>query len=200
MPYKPNEREYRALEQFEVPKQTENSLILRGTPIVFNVPTVIATFDNVEYKEIIDRNALNDCDMSDFILNRNHGENDGTVYARTRNQSIKYEVTDRGLDIECYLDNEDERHKNLYRDVEKGRIDKMSFSFVVKEHSYNEETHTRTILKIKKLYDVSAVDFPAYTDTNITTARSFFSEEHAKELKALEQEQRQKYLIAKTFL
>ena len=68
------------------------------------------------------------------------------------------------------------------------------FSFIARECSYDRETHTRTILKIKKLYDVSAVDFPAYNDTSLTATRDFFSAEHAKEFKALEQVSRRRRL------
>ncbi len=204
MSYKPDEREYRTLSSFTLPDQpSEDSgapLILRGRPIVFDTPTVILEIEGVQYKEIIARGALDGCDMSDFILNRNHGENDSTVFARTRNGSLKYEITDTALAIRALLDNEDERHRNLYRDVITRRVDKMSFSFVVREHSYDRETHTRTITKIKKLYDVSAVDFPAYNATDISAARSFFSKEREKELEELEQAQRRKMLIAKTLL
>ena len=200
MPYKPNEREYRNLGSFstEGGEQQGEELIVRGTPIVFDTPTVIFEMDGVEYREQIARDALDGCDMSDFILNRNHGMNDGTVYARTKNNSLTYKVTPRGLDIEGHLDDEDERHRALYRDIKKRRVDKMSFSFVAKEDSYDRDTHTRTILKIKKLYDVSAVDFPAYNDTSITTARDFFSAEHEKEFKELEERRRRQMLIAKT--
>lgn len=201
MPYKPNEREYRAVAPFTVPDENSGSdeLVLRGTPIVFNTPTVLYEMDGIEYKEIIARGALDECDMSDFILNRNHGQNDSTVYARTRNNSITYTITDHGLDFAAFLDKEDERHRNLHRDVLKRRIDKMSFSFVVRECSYDRETHTRTITKIKKLYDVSAVDFPAYNDTSITTARDFFSAEREKEFKELEERRRRQMLIAQTY-
>lgn len=199
MAYKPNEREYRAVAPFVIPDDSDgDALILRGTPIVFDTPTVICEYDGIEYKEIIARGALDDCDMSDFILNRNHGQNDSTVFARTRNNSLKYTITDRGLDIEAALDGEDERHRNLHRDVQKKRVDKMSFSFVVREAKYDNVTHTRTITKVKKLYDVSAVDFPAYNDTSIS-ARSFFAEEHTRELAALEQARRRKKLLALTY-
>ena len=199
MAYKPNEREYRAVAPFVIPDGSDgDALILRGTPIVFDTPTVICEYDGIEYKEIIARGALDDCDMSDFILNRNHGQNDSTVFARTRNNSLKYTITDRGLDIEAALDGEDERHRNLHRDVQKKRVDKMSFSFVVREAKYDNVTHTRTITKVKKLYDVSAVDFPAYNDTSIS-ARSFFAEEHTRELAALEQARRRKKLLAMTY-
>ena len=199
MAYKPNEREYRAVAPFVIPDGSDgDALILRGTPIVFDTPTVICEYDGIEYKEIIARGALDDCDMSDFILNRNHGQNDSTVFARTRNNSLKYTISDRGLDIEAALDGEDERHRNLHRDVQKKRVDKMSFSFVVREAKYDNVTHTRTITKVKKLYDVSAVDFPAYSDTSIS-ARSFFAEEHTRELAALEQARRRKKLLALTY-
>lgn len=201
MPFKPTEREYRTATPFTIPDNSDNNtLILRGMPIVFDTPTVLYEIDGIEYKEIIARDALNECDMSDFILNRNHGENDSTVFARTRNGSLKFSITSSGLEIEAHLDGEDERHKNLYRDVQKGLVDKMSFSFITRECSYDRETHTRTITKIKKLFDVSGVDFPAYNETSLTTARNFFAEEHEKEFKALEQARRRQMLIAKTLL
>lgn len=201
MPYKPNEREYRAAAPFVLPDDNENSdeLTLRGTPIVFDTPTVLYEIDGIEYKEVIARGALDECDMSDFILNRNHGQNDGTVYARTRNNSLTYTITPSGLDIIATLDKEDDRHRNLHRDIQKRRVDKMSFSFIARECSYDRETHTRTITKIKKLFDVSAVDFPAYNETSITTARDFFSAEREKELKEQEQRRRRQMLIAKTY-
>lgn len=201
MPYKPNEREYRAAAPFILPDENENNdeLVVRGTPIVFDTPTVLYEIDGIEYKEVIARGALDGCDMSDFIFNRNHGENDGTVYARTRNNSLTYNITSSGLDIAATLDKEDDRHRNLHRDIQKRRVDKMSFSFIVRESSYDRETHTRTITKIKKLYDVSAVDFPAYNETSITTARDFFSAEREKELKEREQLRRRKMLIAQTY-
>ncbi len=188
MPFTPDKREYRSFGGFDTAQnEQDDKLTLRGVAIVFNRPTVLWEKDGIEYKEVIAPGALDGCDMSDFILNCNHGMNDGTVYARTRNGSLRYEITPMGVSIEADLDAEDERHKNLHRDVCKGRVDKMSFSFIARECSYDRETHTRTILKIKKLYDVSAVDFPAYNDTSLTTARDFFSAEHAKEFKALEQ-------------
>ncbi len=201
MAYKPNEREYRNLGNFstEGGQQQNDDLLVRGVPIVFDTPTVLCEFDGIEYKECIASGALDGCDMSDFILNRNHGKNDATVYARTSNNSLTYQITQRGLEIEGHLDKNDERHCALHRDVSKGLINKMSFSFVVQEDSYDRETHTRTIRKIKKLYDVSAVDFPAYNDTSISTARDFFAEEHTKEFKALEERRRRKMLVALTY-
>lgn len=68
----------------------------------------------------------------------------------------------------------------MYEEISGGYIDKMSFAFSVAEEDYDGNTHTRTIKKVKKLYDVSAVDIPAYNETSIS-ARSFFEGEYEKE-------------------
>ncbi len=55
----------------------------------------------------------------------------------------------------------------------------MSFAFTVSEDSYDRDTHMRRILRIERLYDVAAVDIPAYDATSIS-ARSYFSAEAEK--------------------
>ena len=48
MAYKPNEREYRAVAPFVIPDGSDgDALILRGTPIVFDTPTVICEYDGI---------------------------------------------------------------------------------------------------------------------------------------------------------
>ena len=74
--------------------------------------------------------------------------------------------------------------RGLYQDIEAGMINKMSWAFSVAEESYDRETHTRTILKIKKVYDVSAVSIPANGDTEIS-ARAFASRSYERERQEL---------------
>jgi phage head maturation protease len=50
----------------------------------------------------------------------------------------------------------------------------MSWAFTVAEDEYDREARTRTITKIKKVYDVSAVSIPANGDTEIS-ARSWLN-------------------------
>jgi len=185
-----NDREYRAVNTFDIDDNAEK-LILRGKPIVFNTPTVMWEYDGVKYYEIIERGALKEADLSDFIFNCNHN---GRVYARTRNGSLKYDVNDLGMDCIIELNPEDQGHNELYRDIKTKLIDKMSFAFSVLEDKYNKDTHTRTITKIKKLYDISAVTFAAYKDTSIS-ARNSFQEEFLKGI----QERDKKLLIFKTY-
>jgi HK97 family phage prohead protease len=194
MPIVKTGREYRALQDFSlVPREGENDAYkVRGTAAVFNVATVLFEIDGVQYKEIIDRHAFDECDMSDVIFNYNHG---GKVVARLRNKTLVLNIADRGLEMESDLSGT-AAGRDLYEEIDGGYIDKMSFSFSVRESKYDSLTHTRTITKIKKLYDVSAVDIPAYNETSIS-ARSFFEEEHSKEIKALEQAARRRRLIAR---
>ena len=192
---KPN-RAYRAAAGFAPDTENGKSLILRGTPVVFDTPTCLFESGGVKYYEQIARGAFDQCDFSDFIFNYNHS---GRVFARNRNGSLEYAIANNTMGITAHLLPDDEGHRQLYRDIESGLIDKMSFSFTVEEESYNKDTHTSTVLKIKRLYDVSAVDIPAYNETSIS-ARGFFEGEHQKELDALEQARRRKLLIARTHL
>ena len=171
-------REYRALQDFSLVPRDEGSkeYRVRGTAIVFNSPTVLWECDGVEYKEIIDRHAFDECDMSDVIFNYNHG---GKVVARLRNKTLALNIDERGVNIDADLGGTT-AGRELY------------------EASYDSVTHTRTITKVKKLYDVSAVDIPAYNDTSIS-ARSFFEEEHSRELAAVEYARRRKKLVALTY-
>lgn len=189
------EREYRALQDFSlVPREGENdAYIVRGTAVVFNTPTCLYEYDGVKYYEVIDRHAFDECDLTDVIFNYNHG---GKVVARLRNKTLALNITDRGLDMESNLSGT-VAGRELYEEIDGGYIDKMSFSFSVRESKYDSTTHTRTITKIKKLYDVAAVDIPAYQETSIS-ARAFFEVEHSKEAAALEQARRRRLLIART--
>ena len=189
-------REYRSLQDFSLVHREEGSeeYRVKGTAVVFDTPTVLFVCDGIEYKEIIDRHAFDGCDLSDVIFNYNHG---GKVVARLRNKTLALAITERGLEVEADLSGT-QAGRELYEEIDGGYIDKMSFSFSVREAKYDSVTHTRTITKVKKLYDVSAVDIPAYEQTSIS-ARSFFAEEHGKELAALEQARRRKKLIALTY-
>ena len=191
MPIKIPEREYRAFGgAYTFDESDDKRLILRGTPVVFDTPTVLFEYDGIKYYEQIDRGAFDEADMSDFILNVNHQL---APYARSKNGTLNYNIGDT-FDIEAFLNAEDERHVQLYRDVKTGLIDQMSFSFTIREQSYDEEKRLRHIKRVKKLYDVSAVTFPAYEQTSIS-ARSFFEEERRKEIERLEQERRKKLIL-----
>ena len=80
-------------------------------------------------------------------------------------------VDDTGVFVRARLDGTEEGRK-LYEEIAGGYIDRMSFAFTVREEGYDEESHLWTIYKVKRLYDVSAVDIPAYDDTSIAARRA----------------------------
>lgn len=191
------DREYRKFNQFEIraANESDREMIVEGYALTFNSPTVLWEYDGIEYKEMIDPNALMNTDMSDVIFNFNHN---GKVMARTRNKTLELRVDATGLFIRAKLDGTDEGRK-MYEEIRGGYIDRMSFSFKTNEESYNSETRTRVIKGIKRIYDVSAVDIPAYDTTSIS-ARSFFEAEAEKERKAAEAAELRKKLILLTYL
>lgn len=194
MPYKPDEREYRSAE-LSVGKDDGDELRLFVEPIVFNSRTLLWKDGDDEVFEMIMPGALDGCDMSDFIFNRNHGENESTVYARSKNGSIMREIDDVSMKCTILLDKRDARHVQLYGDVVAKRITGASFAFSRDyEYEYESETRTIKITKIKKLYDISAVDFPAY-DAATVSARSSLALEQIKETWKSERAYRKRKLM-----
>ena len=167
------EREYRALAAPLVAantnKRIDTDFYVEGYATTFNQPYLLSEYeDGTKYYEVIDRHALDNADMSDVIMQYDH---EGRVFARQSNKSLIIEPDDHGLFIAADLGRTD-LARGLHQDISAGMINKMSWAFVVLEDSYDRETHTRTILKIKKVYDVSAVSIPANDATNIA-ARNF---------------------------
>ncbi len=162
-----------------IPQGTENKrfdtdFYVEGFATTFDKPYVMYEYDGIKYCEVIDRNALVGADLSDVIMQFDHS---GMVFARNKMAknkppSLLLEPQDGGLFIAANLSLTEEA-KRLYASIDAGLICKMSWAFTVSEDAYNKDTHTRTILKIKKVYDVSAVSYPANVDTDIS-ARSYF--------------------------
>lgn len=165
------DRQYRAF-NFE----QKEDMIIEGQAVAFESPTVLFEMDGVEYKEVIDRAAFDEAHMSDVVLVVNHT---GTPAARTKNGSLELRKTESGLFVRADL-SRSSVGPDLHRDIKEGVFDKMSFAFTIRESSYDKATRTNRILKIDRLYDVSAVTFPAYEQTSIS-ARSLFEAEAEKE-------------------
>lgn len=158
----------------QIHKRLNTNYYVEGYATTFDTPYLMYEIDGVKYYEVIDRHALDGADMSDVIFQYNHA---GMVYARnkmakSKPPSLLLEAQESGFFVAADLGLTTEA-KQLYEGIDSGLIHKMSWAFTVAEQSYSKETHTRTILKIKKVYDVSAVSYPANGDTDIT-ARSFF--------------------------
>lgn len=173
-------------------------MIVEGYAVRFNSPTVLFEYGGTEYKEQIDDKAFQETRMDDVIFNYNHG---GKVMARTRNKTLELEVREEGLYIRARLDGTEEGRR-LYEEIKGGYVDRMSFRFTVREEAYDKENHMWTVRRIKRLYDVSAVDIPAYDDTSIEARKNFILEAEAQEKREREAaaEFRRRKLALKTKL
>lgn len=166
------DRLYRA---FDV-RAEPDGMTVEGYAAVFDAPDVMYEVDGIKYSETIQRGAFDEAQMQDVVLNFEHK---GKPLARTKNGTLRLTVDDHGLKAVADLSSTAES-RSLYDEIKAGLIDKMSFAFTVSRDSYDKATRTRSILGIKRLFDVAAVTWPAYQSTAIT-ARSFFEAEAERE-------------------
>ncbi|MDD4110071.1 MAG: HK97 family phage prohead protease [Clostridia bacterium] len=175
--------------------EEDNVMLIEGYAVKFNEEALIGTEEH-GFKEIIVPTALDEANMKDVPLKYNHQDN-FLVLARTRNKSLELEIDEVGLKIKATLI-DTQSNRDIYKMVQNGLLEKMSFAFTVKEQTWDRsgEIPYRTILKIDRLYDVSIVDVPAYEGTSVY-ARSL--ELLDSETKALENEriEKQKQIIRK---
>lgn len=174
MPARPNERLYRMLSAPLAPigavehrdKRIESDYYVEGYASTFNDPYVLwhDPWNDVDYTEIIDPGAFRDADMSDVIMQYDHT---GHVYARMTNGTLIVEPDEHGLFVAADLGRASSS-RAMYEEIESGLCTRMSWAFTVAEDSYDRETHTTRILRVKKVYDVSAVSLPADPNTEIS--------------------------------
>ena len=173
-----NKKEIRLLDV----RATENEeMTIEGYAVVFDSPATHY------WTESVNKDAFRDCDMEDVCMKYNHEDN-FLLLARTRNKSLTLEVDDKGLKIKAKLI-DTTSNRDIYKSIQAGLLDKMSFAFTVAEDEWDYENNTRTIKKIDKLFDVSVVDVPFYDSTEIF-ARS--QEEYLKEKEKYERLQLEK--------
>jgi len=179
-------REYRSMDYTVEKREDSNepSFLVRGYASTFE-PYTLFEADGIAYKEQIDATAFDEADMSDVVFRVDH---EGTVYARTSNNSIELFTDEHGLGHKTDL-SLTEKARGLFDDIRAGMYPKMSFAFTVEEggDEYDKATHTRIIHRIAKVFDISPVSFPANPGTELSVStRSFFDgaieEERAERL------------------
>ncbi len=163
-------------------KDEQNGTFIEGVPIVFDKKCDMGFFE-----EYISRDALSKTDMKDvrFLVNHNI---EMTPLARSRNNNanstMQMEVKEDGMHIRVNLDTENNTDaKNLYSAIQRGDVSGMSFMFIVRGDKWEKldtDYPKRTITDIEKIFEVSAVTFPAYEATSIK-ARSVSALESARQ-------------------
>ena len=166
MPIK-NDREYRNLGEFG----TSDDYMVEGYASTFDKYKMM-TIDGKDYYEQIDRHAFDEADMTDVVFLRDHA---GRVLARTKNGAVELSIDDNGLHQRTNLGLTG-ASREMYEDIATGNYQQMSFSFVVAEDRYDKDTRTRVIEKVSKVFDISAVAYPANPFTEIgVSARDYFN-------------------------
>ena len=177
------EKEMRSFD-FEVraEENEEHGSTLTGRPIVYN-----ATTDLGYFFERIDQGALDNADLRDvkFLVNHDTGM---IPLARSRrnneNSTMQMIIGSAGMDIRVDLDTENNAEaRALYSSVKRGDLSGMSFMFTVDRDEWQDldtDKPTRIIKGISRVYEVSAVTFPAYEQTSITARTAEEALERAK--------------------
>lgn len=169
MPVK-SDREYRSMTMTAVP---EDETRVRGYATTFDDPYVLYEDRDLVLREIIDHDALREADVSDVIMQYDH---EGRVFARTSNGTLTIEPDAHGLAVEADLGGTD-LGRGLFQEIKGGYTTKMSWAFTVadggdewrsEEAPDGRSLETRTIKRIRKVYDVSAVSLPANDATEIS--------------------------------
>lgn len=156
---------------------------IEGRAIVYDTPTNLGW-----YTEIIDKGALDSTDVKDVRLLINHNT-DMIPLARSRNNTdnstMQFTVDEDGMLIRANLDTENNvEAKSLYSAIERGDISGMSFMFTVDEDSWEDEEAEhpiRHIISLRRIFEVSAVTFPAYEATTLEARGLSDALENAKE-------------------
>ena len=194
-------REFRNMEVRAVDGSDE--MIVEGYATTFNQPYLLWSEPGYRMYEVVDRDAFADTDMNDVIMQYNH---EGRVFARMSNNTLTATPDDHGLLTRAILGGT-EIGRQLYQEIKGGYTNKMSFGFTVAEDARDIQedketetvTITRTIKRIGKLYDVSAVSLPANPGTDIS-ARSYgegvIAEVKAERQRAEEEKAKREELIS----
>ena len=199
MPMKIDKREYRKIDagQMETRTAEDGAKIVEGYATTFDQPYQLWRDKEMTVNEQVDRNAFAETDMTDVIMQYDH---EGRVFARIANGTLELEADEHGLKIRANLGGT-EIGRQLFEEIQGGYTNKMSFGFTVtgEERKTTKDadghiTVLRTITKIGKLFDVSAVSLPANDATEIS-ARSVGDGLIAEVLKEVQAEEKRKAQI-----
>ena len=174
MPVKIESREYRKIDAtlMETRKQDDGAMIVEGYATTFNQPYELWRDKDMIVNEQVDAQAFAETDMEDTIMQYDH---EGRVFARVKNGTLQLDPDEHGLKVTANLGGT-EIGRQLFEEIQGGYTTKMSFGFTVtgakRQRSKDEDGNTvilRTITKVGRLYDVSAVSLPANDATEISS-------------------------------
>lgn len=165
------EKEIRLLQQSEL-RATGDSRKVEGRSIVFNsMSEDLGGWSEKIIPEAIDESIL---DNSDIFFLLNHDDDRG-ILGRRRNGSgsLTTEIREDGVWF-SFEAPKTGLGDELLEYLRRGDVNQCSFAFTVEDDNWDRQedgSYIRTILRFKKIYDMSAVFTPAYPATNVKCAR-----------------------------
>lgn len=107
------------------------------------------------------------------------------VLGRTKSNTLKLEVDERGLYGTIQINPNDTDALNIYERVKRGDVDQCSFGFYIREEEteFDEAGNTHWTIKDLDLYEVSVCTFPAYQDTGVEAREKQFKDLEERKLK-----------------
>tara|TARA_R100001480_G_scaffold30488_1_gene41502 strand:- start:13 stop:786 length:774 start_codon:yes stop_codon:yes gene_type:complete len=142
-------------------RQEGDSNVVVGYGSVFNT----LSNDLGNFKEIIAEGAFDGRLQDDVRFLINH---DGLPLARTTNGTLRLSTDERGLRYEAEVANTS-IGRDLIELMKNGTVNQSSFAFVVEDDSWEvrDGINIRTVNKVSRLYDVSAVTYPAFEEAGV---------------------------------
>ena len=164
-----NDREYRNM-PFEIRQDGDTpSFLVEGYASTFE-PYKLIEIDGEDYNERIMPTAFDEADMTDVVYRIDH---EGKVFARSSAGTIKLDIDEHGLHQVTDL-GRTKAGQEHFEEIKAGNYPQMSFAFTVAEDHYDADTRTRIIDRIGKVFDISAVSFPANPTTELHV-RDYFN-------------------------
>lgn len=158
----------------EVRAAGDDALVVEGYASNFDVE-----YDLGYFKETVARGAFDNVMEDDVRFLLNHT---GAPLARTTNGTLELSVDDQGLKYRAALaDTQDGR--DLYKLIKRGDISQSSFAFTIEADEWSEDRSTRTITKVGKLLDTSAVTYPASPTASVYARNMAAAAQEVEELK-----------------
>ena len=155
------ERRTFTVRDVEARQAEDGTMTLRGYAAVFNDASVPLPFIETIAPGAF-RKTLSE--TPDVRLLINH---EGLPLARTKNGTLTLTEDDRGLYMDAQIADTNEG-RDLYKLVERGDVDQMSFAFRVIRQKWSEDRTTRTLTEVSLADgDVSVVTYPAYPTTTV---------------------------------
>lgn len=168
-----------SIDNFEVRKVTEDNFIgeISGYAIVFNQPS-----EDMGFIEYVDSHALDNTDLSDVLALFNHDF--GEVIGRTPN-TLNLKIDKKGLLFNLKLA-DTTTSRDVYENIKAGNLKGLSFGFTVSQDDWKDNGKTRIIKDIDRLFEISVVAIPAYSETELSVTRSLKKNDSTKQKLLLE--------------